>query len=191
MTDSPRPGPPDRPDSDLHDVEEPALGRLWATWRMSYISSLKDGTAAGDVFSELPRRTDGPENLIVHRGQHCYVVLNLFPYNTGHALIVPFREVGDLAELTDAEMLELMRLASVVVKALRRCMNAQGFNLGINLGHAAGAGIPKHLHLHVVPRWAGDTNFMAVTGRTKVLPESLPDTYDKMRRAIRAELGLD
>jgi ATP adenylyltransferase len=170
------------------EPEGTLLERLWATWRMSYITSLKEGVSPERVFSELPRQEDGPGNLIVHRGEHCYVVLNLYPYNTGHALVVPFRQVEDLPDLEDAEMLEMMRLASLVVRALRRCMKAQGFNLGLNLGHVAGAGIPRHLHLHIVPRWGGDTNFMPVTAQAKVLPEGLPDTYEKVRRAIREEI---
>ena len=170
------------------ECPEPGPGRLWAPWRMAYISSLNEGRSPATVFLELPREEDGPGNLIVHRGELCYVVLNLFPYNSGHALIVPFRQVEELAGLTEGEMLEMMQLASVVTRALRRCMSAQGFNLGINLGNVAGAGIPRHLHMHIVPRWSGDTNFMPVTGNTKVLPEALPDTYHKVRAAIREEL---
>lgn len=171
-----------------HEFEGTILERLWATWRMSYISQLKEGSNPEDVFSELPKLEDGPENLIVHRGEHCYVVLNLYPYNTGHAMVVPFRKVQDFVELTQDEMLEMMQLSQVVIRALRECMKAQGFNLGMNLGQVAGAGIPKHLHLHIVPRWNGDTNFMPITGQTKVLPEGLAETYEKVRSAIRAEL---
>ncbi|MFN8177332.1 MAG: HIT domain-containing protein [bacterium] len=164
------------------------LSRLWAVWRMRYIEGL-ERDESGDVFSELPKQPDGPGNLIVHRGRTCFVVLNLYPYNTGHAMVVPFRAVPEINDLTDEEMLELMRLAALVMRALRRSMNAQGFNVGMNLGKAAGAGIPNHLHLHVVPRWSGDTNFMPVVGETKVLPESLEDTYRKLRRAIEEESG--
>jgi len=165
------------------------LGRLWAVWRMSYIEGLDRRTAEDDVFSELPKHADGPSNLIVHRGRTCYVVLNLYPYNTGHAMIVPFRAVAEPGALTDEEALETVRLADLVMRALRRALGAQGFNLGMNLGKIAGAGIPNHLHLHVVPRWSGDTNFMPVVGETKVIPESLEDTYRKIRRAIEEELA--
>ena len=162
--------------------------RLWAPWRMEYIRGLHR-RHTDSVFSDLPREEDGPGNLILHRGDTCYVVLNLYPYNTGHCMVVPFRAVGDLAGLTSEEMLEMMRLADLVTRALVRCMDAQGFNLGLNLGRLAGAGIPNHLHLHVVPRWLGDTNFMSAVAGTKVLPESLEDTYHKVRQAIREELA--
>jgi ATP adenylyltransferase len=161
------------------------LHRLWAVWRMRYIEGLE--TDPGEVFTELPRHEDGPGNLIVHRGRTCYVVLNLYPYNTGHSMVVPFRPVADPGDLTDEELLEMMQLVSLVVRALRRGMKAQGFNLGMNLGKIAGAGIPGHLHFHVVPRWSGDTNFMPVVADTKVIPESLEDTYRKVRRAIEEE----
>ena len=163
------------------------LARLWAVWRMRYIENLaSDGEA--DVFAELPKHEDGPGNLIVHRGRTCYIVLNLYPYNAGHAMVVPFRAVSELQELSDEETLEMMRLVALTMRALRRAMKAQGFNLGLNLGKAAGAGIPCHLHFHVVPRWSGDTNFMPVVADTKVIPESLEDTYRKLRSAIDEEL---
>ena len=168
---------------------DPALSRLWAVWRMRYIEQLEVRTGDDDVFSELPKHEDGPGNLIVHRGKTCFVVLNLYPYNTGHSMVVPFRAVPEPGMLTDEEALEMMRLVDLVMRALRRAMNAQGFNLGMNLGRVAGAGIPNHLHFHVVPRWAGDTNFMPVVGETKVIPESLEDTYRKVRRAIGEELA--
>jgi ATP adenylyltransferase len=152
---------------------------------MRYIEGLE--ADPGNVFTELPKHEDGPGNLIVHRGRTCYVVLNLYPYNTGHSMVVPFRAVAEPTDLTDEEMLEMMRLAALVVRALRRAMNAQGFNLGMNLGKIAGAGIPNHLHFHVVPRWSGDTNFMPVVGDTKVIPESLEDTYRKVRAALAEE----
>lgn len=163
------------------------LPRLWATWRMAYIKGLHR-RASDSVFTELPREEDGPGNLIVHRGDTCYIVLNLYPYNTGHCMVVPFRAVGELSALTPEEMLEMMLLTDLVTRSLVRCMDAQGFNIGMNLGKLAGAGIPNHLHMHIVPRWTGDTNFMPAVGDTKVLPESLEDTYHKVRRAIRDEL---
>jgi ATP adenylyltransferase len=159
------------------------LERLWATWRMSYITSL--GQETGEcVFCVLSGMEDGPENLVVHRGETCYIVLNLYPYNSGHAMVVPFRHVAELSGLVDAERGELLQLASVLEAALAESMNAQGFNVGMNLGRAGGAGIPGHVHLHVVPRWIGDTNFMPVVGQTKVVPEALADTYEKVRAGI-------
>jgi len=164
------------------------LQRLWATWRMQYVTSLG---APGDacVFCELPKQTeDGPGNLVVHRGETCYVVLNLYPYNNGHAMVLPYRHVSALGALTDPERCEMMQLAALLEDALTERVHAQGFNLGMNLGRVGGAGIPGHLHLHMVPRWAGDTNFMPVVGQTKVLPEALPDTYEKVRSAFRDAL---
>lgn len=166
------------------------LPRLWATWRMAYIKGLHRRTS-DSVFTELPQVEDGPENLILHRGKTCYVVLNLYPYTTGHLMIVPFRAVAELSAMDDAERLEMMQLADLVTRALVRSMDAQGFNIGMNLGKLAGAGIPNHLHLHVVPRWLGDTNFMPAVGDTKVLPESLEQTYHKVQGAIRAEIAED
>jgi len=163
--------------------EGSTLNRLWATWRMQYVTTL-DKSPGGCVFCEIARAEDGPENLIVHRGRSCYVVLNLYPYNNGHAMVIPLRHVPSLAELTDDERLEMMKLVSAMQVALEEELRAQGFNLGMNLGRAGGAGIPEHLHLHIVPRWMGDTNFMPVVGETKVLPESLENTYARLRRAL-------
>ncbi len=162
------------------------LPRLWAIWRMAYIKGLHR-RSSDSVFTDLPKSADGPENLIVHRGKSCYVVLNLYPYSSGHLMVVPFRAVASLPEMTDEERLEMMQLADLATRALTRCMDAQGFNIGMNLGKLAGAGIPNHLHLHVVPRWLGDTNFMPVVGDTKVLPEGLEQTYHKVREAFAAE----
>jgi ATP adenylyltransferase len=163
------------------------LHRLWATWRMKYISSIGE-EATGCIFCDLPREEDGPANLIVHRGKHTFVILNLYPYNNGHAMVVPSRHVAQLHELTDEESLEMMQLAGLLTSALSDTIKAQGFNLGMNLGRVAGAGIPGHVHLHVVPRWLGDTNFMPVVGETRVLPEDLAETYEKVRAALRAVL---
>jgi ATP adenylyltransferase len=171
------------------DVREGTLlQRLWATWRMKYITSIGKETESC-VFCEITRAEDGPENLIVHRGRTCYVVLNLYPYNNGHAMVIPLRHASSLAELNDEEKLEMMQLADLLQRALVLTLEPQGFNLGMNLGRVAGAGIPGHLHLHVVPRWLGDTNFMPVTAETKVMPEKLEDTYLKVRAGFRALLG--
>ena len=163
------------------------LQRLWATWRMQYISSIGE-KPHGCIFCDLPEEEDGTANLIVHRGETGFIVLNLYPYNNGHAMIVPRRHVAELPELTDAESLEMMQLAALLQTALIDVLQPQGFNLGMNLGRVGGAGIPGHLHLHVVPRWLGDTNFMPVVGETRVLPESLTETYEKVRGAIQQAL---
>lgn len=160
------------------------LQRLWATWRMHYISSLATEGEEECVFCAIQRQEDGPGNLVVHRGSSCYIVLNLYPYNNGHAMVVPYRHVGDLAELNDQERCELMSLAALLQRALSSKIRAQGFNLGMNLGRVGGAGIPGHVHLHLVPRWLGDTNFMPVVGQTKVMPEALEETYEKVKSAI-------
>lgn len=160
------------------------LQRLWATWRMKYVTSL-DSRSSACVFCEILREEDGPGNLILHRGETCYIVLNLYPYNNGHAMVVPYRHVAGLADLTDQERCEMMRHAALLQTALTERMRAHGFNLGMNLGRVGGAGIPDHVHMHLVPRWSGDTNFMPVIGETKVLPEALPETYEKMKVALR------
>lgn len=168
-------------------IEGTLLQRLWAVWRMKYISSIGKESASC-VFCDIAGREDGAENLIVHRGRTCYIVLNLYPYNNGHAMVIPHRHVGTLAEMSDEEKLEMMQLADVLQQALVKTLDAEGFNFGMNLGRVAGAGIPGHVHLHVVPRWLGDTNFMPVTAETKVLPEKLEDTYHKVRLGIREVL---
>jgi ATP adenylyltransferase len=153
--------------------------RLWTPHRMAYIKGegKPTGTGAGDgcPFCEIPKMTD-EEGLIVARGRWTYVVLNLYPYNSGHLMVVPFRHVADYTELDEAEYAELASLTRRALTALRKASGAQGFNVGMNLGQVAGAGIAAHLHQHVVPRWGGDTNFMPVVGRTKVLPQLLRDT---------------
>jgi ATP adenylyltransferase len=154
---------------------------------MKYITSIGKETESC-VFCDIARMEDGAENLIVHRGKTCYIVLNLYPYNNGHAMVIPHRHVASLAEMSDEEKLEMMQLADVLQRALEWVLDAEGFNLGMNLGRVAGAGIPGHIHLHVVPRWLGDTNFMPVTAETKVLPEKLEDTYHKVRTGIREVL---
>lgn len=156
--------------------------RLWAPWRMSYIVGRKrDG---GCVFCDKPALGDDDAALVVLRGEHCYVILNSFPYNNGHLMVVPFAHVAALDELPEAARAELIELTSASISALRRAYDPEGFNLGINQGVAAGAGIAGHIHQHVVPRWAADTNFMPVIGDARVLPESLGDTRDRVASAF-------
>jgi ATP adenylyltransferase len=132
------------------------------------------------LFCALPERGDDVAAMILARAGHAYVTMNAFPYNPGHLMVVPFRHVGDLEALEPEEILDVGRLLQRSVEALREEMAPQGFNVGMNLGRVAGAGIPGHLHWHVVPRWDGDTNFMATVGETRVLPESLEATYRKL-----------
>lgn len=161
-------------------VGDPAgFGRLWTPHRMAYIDA--GGTRENEQcpFCRIPGSSD-EEGLIVGRGATCYVVLNLYPYNPGHLLVVPFRHVAGYDELTDAETVEVGRLTQRALTALRTVSAPDGFNVGMNLGAVAGAGIAAHLHQHVVPRWGGDTNFMPVVGHTRVLPQLLADTRSRL-----------
>ena len=154
------------------------MDRLWTPWRLAYVGG--DSSAHGCVFCAA-LETDDASPLIVFRGTAAYVILNLFPYNNAHLMVVPNRHVGTLADATADELHELMDLARTAEAAITEAYAPHGLNLGINLGKAAGAGVPGHLHLHIVPRWSGDTNFMTVTGQTRVLPEELPQTADRLR----------
>ena len=146
---------------------------------MEYVSA--SGGGDGCVFCAHLAESDDVAAHILHRGPTAFVILNAFPYNTGHLMIAPQRHVADLENLDQAERSELMELASIATGIIRKAMGAHGFNVGLNLGQAAGAGIPGHLHLHVVPRWGGDTNFMPVVGETRVLPEMIEQTDAKLR----------
>ena len=147
---------------------------------MEYIEAAHDDDVEC-IFCQLPNRGDDEKNFILGRETHAFAMLNAYPYNPGHLMIAPVRHVGELTELTEEELVDAGRLQQRAVQALRDEMNPQGFNVGMNLGRVAGAGVPGHLHWHVVPRWNGDTNFMPVTGHTRVLPESLDDTYKKLK----------
>jgi ATP adenylyltransferase len=147
--------------------------RLWKPERMAYIQGA--GKEDGCPFCTIPTKSD-EDGLIVRRGEAAYVVLNLFPYNSGHLMAVPYRHVADYPELTPAETAEVAALTKTAMVVLRQVSGAQGFNLGINQGTIAGAGVAEHLHQHVVPRWGGDVNFMAIIGKTKVMPQLLRDT---------------
>ncbi len=156
------------------------MKRLWAPWRMEYIAGL-DQDDNECIFCQTPRQNQDEKNLILWRGESCFVMLNLFPYNTGHLLIAPYQHTAQLGELSEKERLQFWELVQEALRALRVTMNPDGFNLGMNLGRAAGAGIDAHLHLHIVPRWNGDTNFMPVLDDTKVISESLEETYRKLK----------
>jgi ATP adenylyltransferase len=149
---------------------------------MAYIRQDSAGEAEpGCVFCRLAAEDDDEGNLIVARGRLAFVILNRFPYNPGHLMIMPFRHVGDYLQLTGEELAETMALAGTAIGALTAESSPHGFNLGMNLGQVAGAGIADHVHLHLVPRWGGDTNFMPIVGQTKVLPELLGETWAKLR----------
>ena len=154
--------------------------QLWAPWRLEYVQAADEQD--GCVFC-LAQAGDDEESLVVHRGQRAFVLLNKFPYASGHLMVAPFRHVGDFGELEDQEALEIHRLASRGIGALAETFTPQGYNLGWNLGRIAGAGVVDHVHLHLVPRWAGDTNFMPVLADVKVLPEHLVETRGKLAAA--------
>src|SRR5690625_270176 len=163
-----------------------AYHRLWTPHRMAYIDGeakpRSDEAGADCPFCRAPGQPD-EDSLIVTRSEQCYVVLNLFPYNPGHLLICPYRHVPDLTDLTTAERHEMVDLTARAMQVLRRAKGAHGFNLGMNAGHSAGAGVAAHAHQHVVPRWEGDSNFLPIVGRTKALPELLADTRSALADA--------
>jgi ATP adenylyltransferase len=151
---------------------------------MDYMSTASEKNSTGCIFCEHLGAGDDKKAHILFRGACAFVLLNAFPYNTGHLMVAPLRHAADVSELDEAERSELFDLTCRSVEIIRSAMGAEGFNTGMNLGAAGGAGIPGHLHMHVVPRWNGDTNFMPVTGNTKVLPEMLADTYAKLKAAF-------
>lgn len=157
---------------------------LHAPWRIQYILGPKAPPGEGSVFSCIAQSSDDVENLVIARGRTCFAMLNNFPYNGGHLMVLPYREVADFDDLLDDELLELMKLMRRCKQALTRVMQPHGFNVGVNLGKVAGAGIQEHLHIHVVPRWTGDTNFMPVLGGATVVPEALKETAAKLRAAL-------
>ncbi len=153
---------------------------------MAYITGESQEKEKGCIFCLKPRQKQDAKNLIVLRGKETFVIMNLFPYNNGHLMVAPYRHVGELEKLRDSELLEMMDLARKCQRAIAATMRPDGFNLGFNLGRTAGAGIVDHIHLHLVPRWNGDTNFMPVLAGTKVISEGLGRTY----RRLRKELGV-
>lgn len=158
------------------------MNHLWSPWRMEYIEN--HNKEEGCIFCIAQAQKDSAENLIAHRGERAYVILNRYPYTSGHLMVVPFEHKATLEELdppTRAEMMELVTLCMIV---LRNTYNPQAFNIGGNIGEAAGAGVKEHVHLHVVPRWSGDTNFISILGESRVLPELLADTYQRIKRGF-------
>lgn len=155
------------------------MNNLWAPWRMEFIEDLKL-QKGGCIFCELTLKGDDRERLVLHRGKTAFVVMNRFPYNNGHLLISPYRHVATIKELKKEEHQEMLELAGESVEIMTRAIEAEGFNCGINLGRAGGAGILDHVHLHVVPRWVGDTNFLPVMSETRSMPEYLKNTYDRL-----------
>ncbi len=162
------------------------MDRLWAPWRMPYIMSTVKQNEEGCVFCNMLTEAEDERNLILRRGAHAFVVMNLFPYNAGHLMVVSTRHTGDYASLTAEEHVELTSLIARSQAALVRTLSPHGFNIGMNLGRVSGAGIVDHLHYHIVPRWSGDSNFMSVVADTKVISESLSDTWRRLKSAFNS-----
>ena len=158
------------------------MKHLWSPWRMTYIESHdKDNDC---VFCRAQSQADGAGNLIAHRGRLSYVILNRYPYTSGHLMVIPFAHLATIEVLDAHSRAEMMELTSRCTAELRQLYKPQGFNVGINMGEAAGAGVLGHVHIHIVPRWAGDTNFMSAVGETRVLPEALEDSYRRVSGAF-------
>ena len=151
--------------------------KLWAPWRMEYILSEKPKEC---FLCQYPKDNNDQKGLILYRGDEIFVIMNYYPYNNGHLLIAPYQHTDQLSDLSNTAKLEMMNLMDASIRILKESMKAEGFNTGLNFGQVAGAGVKDHLHMHIVPRWNGDTNFMPVTGHTKVLAEALTETWEKL-----------
>ena len=160
---------------------------LWTPWRYQYVATAdKDG---GCIFCDAPAARDDARVLIVYRGKKNYIILNRYPYTSGHVMIVPYVHQGELPALDAATVAEMMELAQTLQRALESLYHPQGYNLGMNIGRAAGAGIVGHLHMHLLPRWIGDTSFITSVGETRVQPEELSVTYERLQRALESQAG--
>ncbi len=157
---------------------------LWAPWRLSYIKDAASRKEEGCVFCSLASEEPSAENLVLYRGRLSYIVMNRYPYNSGHLMVIPYKHTSTVEELDGETLKEMMLLVKASVKALRKVYNPHGFNIGINMGEAAGAGIAGHIHIHIVPRWVGDTNFMTITAGVKVVPQSLEDAWRQLSEVI-------
>ena len=169
------------------------MKKMWSPWRSKHIDAISKTPAAGsgDLFERIAASDRDADNLVVWRGERVFVVMNLYPYNNGHLLIVPYRKVAWYEDLTSDEQADLASSIERCIRWLRAALDPEGFNVGMNLGPAAGAGVPDHMHVHVVPRWSGDTNFMPTTADVKVIPESMKETYRKLRAAVDEGSGRD
>jgi ATP adenylyltransferase len=155
--------------------------RIWAPWRLAYVKDAGKDAGEECIFCAKPAADDDRANLIVHRGEHCFVILNLFPYTNGHLMVAPYEHVGSLAELDAETVAEMMGLAQRALRVLDEKYEPQGYNVGFNQGRVAGAGVEHHIHMHVVPRWGGDTNFMPVLADTRVMPQTPDQTYEMLQ----------
>ena len=158
--------------------------RIWAPWRLDYVKDASKDIEEGCIFCAKPAADDDEANLIVHRGERCFVILNLFPYTNGHLMVAPYDHLGRIQDLTPATVAEMMGLVQQAMSRLEDVYDPHGYNVGFNQGRVAGAGFEHHIHLHVVPRWGGDTNFMPVIADTKVMPQTLEQSYEALKGAF-------
>jgi ATP adenylyltransferase len=155
--------------------------RIWAPWRLEYVKDASKDSEETCIFCAKPAEDDDEANLIVHRGERCFVILNLFPYTNGHLMIAPYEHLATLQGLEEETTAEMMALSKRAIEILEDRYSPQGYNVGFNQGRVAGAGVEHHIHMHVVPRWGGDTNFMPVLADTRVMPQSLEESYKTLR----------
>ena len=167
-----------------NDGQSSGFQKLWAPWRMKYIECIDTCPDGACIFCEKPKQNEDEKNFIIYRGKTCYIILNIFPYNNGHLMIVPYKHTSELSDLDSETRLELLDTVDKAMAAIKNVMRPEGFNLGINFGRTAGAGIEDHIHIHIEPRWNGDTNFMPVIGSTKVISESLEECYARLKSEI-------
>lgn len=160
------------------------MKHLWSPWRLDYLTASK---ADGCIFCDAAAGDDDRQNLVLHRGERAFLILNRYPYNNGHFMVAPYAHVPSLEDLDAPTLLDMMMLLNRGLAALRVAMHPDGFNVGANLGHVAGAGVEDHVHIHAVPRWAGDTNFMPIIGDMRVVPQTWLQTYDDLKAALEAE----
>jgi ATP adenylyltransferase len=158
--------------------------RIWAPWRLKYVKDASKDSGEECIFCSKPEAGDDEANLIVHRGERCFVILNLFPYTNGHLMVAPYDHIGSLPEVEPETVAEMMSLAQQGIRVLGDVYGPRGFNVGCNQGRVAGAGVEHHIHMHVVPRWGGDTNFMPVLADTRVMPQTLEQSYEALRGAF-------
>jgi len=168
----------------MNEDKNQGFQKLWAPWRMKYIDQVTAAGETGCIFCAKPEDHDDEKNFILHRGKTCFVIMNIYPYNNGHVMVVPYLHTSSFKDLDAETRLEIMDIIDMFIEAIKSVMRPDGFNIGMNLGRTAGAGIDDHLHMHIVPRWNGDTNFMPVIGCAKIISESLEDTYAKLKKAL-------
>lgn len=164
------------------------MDKLWAPWRIKYITNTPKDKRC--LFCKVKKMPDNQKNLVVFRSKLCFVILNIFPYNNGHLMISPYRHISNVSDLNKEEIVDLFKAVALMEKILTKTIKSQGYNIGINSGKVAGAGLAGHLHIHLVPRWQGDTNFMPIVAETKVISQSLQELYKLLRKEIIKTKGV-